>query len=57
MLTLKQASAHVDGLSAFRIKKMCESGELKHIKAGNKYLICLSALHEVIGHTNGLNTE
>ena len=49
MLTLKQAAALVDGLTEFRIRKMCINGELQHIKAGNKYLINQSVLLKTIG--------
>ena len=39
MLTLKEASAMIEGISESTIRKFCISGALKHIKAGNKYLI------------------
>lgn len=51
MLTLKQAAELVEGLSAFRIRKMCNEGILPHVKAGNKYLINKTALFNVIGET------
>ena len=39
MLTISQAAERVPGLSKWRIREMCLSGELPHIKAGKKYLI------------------
>jgi len=39
MLTIKEAAKLVEGLTPFRIRQMCINGELKHIKAGNKYLV------------------
>jgi len=49
MLTVKEAAAEVVGLTPFRVRQLCISGELKHIKAGNKYLINKSVLLEFIG--------
>jgi excisionase family DNA binding protein len=39
MLTINEAAARVPGLSKWRIREMCISGELPHLKAGKKYLI------------------
>ena len=39
MLTINEAAELVKGLSAFRIRKLCISGELPHFRAGKKYLI------------------
>ena len=39
MLTIKQAVALVEGLTEYRVRQMCLSGQVPHIKAGNKYLI------------------
>jgi excisionase family DNA binding protein len=39
MLTINEAAAVVQGLSRWRIREMCVSGELPHLKAGKKYLI------------------
>jgi excisionase family DNA binding protein len=44
MLTIKEASKQVDGLSEFRIRQMCINKEIPSIKAGNKYLICEQVL-------------
>ena len=39
MLTINEAAERVPGLSKWRIREMCLSGELPHLKAGKKYLI------------------
>lgn len=39
MLTIKEAAALVDGLTKYRIRQLCITGQLPHIKAGKKYLI------------------
>jgi excisionase family DNA binding protein len=49
MLTIKEASELVNGLTEYRIRQMCLSGALPHIKAGKKYLINQSVLLSVIG--------
>jgi len=49
MLTIKEAAKIVDGLSEYRIRQMCITGELKHVKAGKKYLINQKTLLAAIG--------
>lgn len=49
MLTIKEAAALVDGLSEYRVRQMCITGELRHIRAGKKYLINETVLLEHIG--------
>ena len=39
MLTIKQAAALVEGLTEYRVRQMCLSGQVPHIMAGTKYLI------------------
>ena len=39
LLTIKQASTVIDGLTEYRIRQLCRAGELPCIKAGKKYLI------------------
>ena len=53
MLTIKEAAELIDGLTPFRIRQLCLSGELKHVKAGNKYLINKNVLFEFIGEITG----
>ena len=49
MLTLAEAADLVDGVSKFRIRKMCVDGILPHLKVGNKYLINQNKLFEILG--------
>jgi excisionase family DNA binding protein len=49
VLTIKEAAAVVAGLSRYRIRQMCITGELPCIMAGKKYLINQSVLLEKIG--------
>ena len=39
MLTIKEAADLVDGLTEYRVRQLCRSGELPTVKAGKKYLI------------------
>lgn len=48
VLTIKQAAQAVDGLSEYRIRQLCRSGELPCIRAGKKYLISEHVLLEYI---------
>jgi excisionase family DNA binding protein len=49
MLTIDEAAQCIDGLTKFRIRQMCISGELKHVRAGKKYLINQAVLFATIG--------
>ncbi len=44
LLTIKQAAKIIDGLTEFRIRQLCRSGELPCFKSGRKYLIDEKAL-------------
>lgn len=44
MLTINEAAERVPGLTRYRIREMCQSGELPCIMAGRKYLICEQVL-------------
>jgi excisionase family DNA binding protein len=48
MLTIKQAAALVDGLTEFRVRELCKSGELPCFRAGKKYLINKEILHKFL---------
>ena len=48
MLTIKEAAALVDGLTEYRVREMCRSGELPCFKAGKKYLINKEILHKYL---------
>ena len=49
MLTIKEAAALVDGLTEYRVREMCRSGELPCIKAGKKFLINKEVLIRFLG--------
>ena len=49
MLTIKEAAALVDGLTEYRVRQLCRSGELPCIKAGKKYLINKNVLFRYLG--------
>jgi len=48
MLTINEAAEKVPGLTRYRIREMCISGELPCVKAGRKYLICEQVLYKVL---------
>ena len=48
ILTIKEAAALVDGLTEYRVREMCRSGELPCIKAGKKYLINKEILYNFL---------
>lgn len=48
MLTIKEAAALVDGLTEYRVRELCRSGELPCFKAGKKYLINKEILHRFL---------
>lgn len=48
LLTIKEAAELVDGLTEYRIRQMCKSGQLPCFKAGRKYLINAEALYRVV---------
>lgn len=39
LLTLKEAAKLVDGLSVYRLRKLCQEGKIEHYKFGNKIVI------------------
>ena len=48
MLTIKEAAALVDGLTEYRVRELCRSGELPCFKAGKKYLINKEILYNFL---------
>ena len=48
MLTIKEASEYVIGLSEYQIRKLCKSGKLPCIMAGKKYLINKDTLYKFL---------
>ena len=55
MLTINEAAERVPGLSKWRIREMCISGKLPHMKAGRKYLINEQVLISYL--TKGISTS
>lgn len=44
LMTVKEAAALIDGLSVYRLRKMCLSGQVNCIKAGGKILVTEEAV-------------
>ena len=48
VLTIKEAAMIIDGLTEYRIRQMCVSGQLPCFMAGKKYLISEENLYKVV---------
>ena len=48
MLTIKEAAELVNGLSEYRVRELCKSGELPCFKADKKYLINKDILYKYL---------
>ena len=48
MLTIKQAATLVDGLTEYRVRELCKSGQLPCLMAGKKYLINKDTLYKFL---------
>lgn len=48
ILTIKEAAQLIDGLTEYRIRQMCISGQLPCFMAGKKYLISEETLFRVV---------
>ena len=48
VLTIKEAAGLIDGLTEFRVRQMCISGQLPCFMAGRKYLIYDENLYKVV---------
>ena len=48
ILTIKEAAKLIDGLTEYRIRQMCKSGQLPCFMAGKKYLIDEQALYKAV---------
>ena len=58
ILTIKEAALLIDGLTEYRIRQMCISGQIKCFKAGRKYLFSEEALYEaVFGNIKSSGTD
>ena len=49
MLTIKEAAALVSGLTEYRVRELCKSGQLPCFMAGKKYLINKEVLYKFFG--------
>ncbi|MBP3856749.1 MAG: DNA-binding protein [Ruminiclostridium sp.] len=48
ILTIKQTAQLIEGLTEYRVRQICKSGQLRSFKAGNKYLIAEEDLYETV---------
>lgn len=48
MLTIGEAARLIEGITEYRIRTLCKSGQLRSFKAGNKFLIAESDLYETV---------
>ena len=48
VLTIKEAAQLIDGLTEYRIRQMCISGQLPCFMAGKKYLIAEENLYKAV---------
>ena len=48
MLTIKQAASLVQGLTEYRVRELCKTGQLPCFKAGKKYLINKDILYKFL---------
>lgn len=48
LLTIKEAAGLIDGITEYRVRQMCKSGQLRCFKAGRKYLINADTLYKVV---------
>ena len=48
LLTIKEAAGLIDGITEYRVRQMCKSGQLPCFKAGRKYLINADTLYKVV---------
>ena len=48
ILTIKEAAKLIEGLTEYRIRQMCKTGELRAFKAGRKMLIAENDLYKAV---------
>ena len=48
ILTIKEAAKLIEGLTEYRVRQMCKSGQLPCFMAGKKYLIDEQALYKAV---------
>lgn len=56
LLTVREAAALIDGLSAYRVRQMCLSGQLSYFKSGNRVLITKENLFQAVFGTEETET-
>ncbi len=57
LLTIREAAKIIDGLTEYRIRQMCRSGQLPSFKAGNRTLITEESLFKVVFGEETNNTN
>ena len=48
VLTIGEAARLIDGITEYRIRQMCKTGQLRSFKAGSKFLIAEDDLIETV---------
>jgi len=51
LLTLKEASKLIEGLTEYRVRQLCTQNSIKYYKFGNKYMISEKELLAFFGET------
>ena len=51
LLTLKEAAKLIEGLTEYRVRMLCITGDIKYHKFGNKYMISERELLNFFGET------
>ncbi len=57
MLTIGEAARLIEGITEYRIRTMCKTGQLRSFKAGNKFLITENDLIEVVFGKSSVITD
>lgn len=57
MLTIKEAAEVIEGLTEYRIRCMCKSGQVRCFRAGRKYLISEEELVKAVFGSDGGDAE
>jgi len=52
LLTISEAAKLIDGLTEYRIRQMCITGDLTCFMAGKKYLIAEAELYRIVFGTS-----
>ena len=49
LLTLKQAAELIDGLTEYRLRQICQSGDIKYHKFGKKFMVSERTILDYFG--------